>query len=597
MYRSDFTLNPKASISLSSLLNRKAQSATSVLSRPSVAAGAAGFAPATPHVIHESDLAPVIVEATDPAAVTKAVGGGRVEPLAGRFVSAHVGADDLRALMDSPAVRRLQSKKRSYPTLSAALPDVRVLKSAQGPRIVAEDGQGVLIGVVDSGFDLSHPMFRDAAGKLRVDALLDQTGNNQEFDTQTLETGWGGGTGPGADANGHGTHVASTTGGTRFQNLEGVAPGARFLLVKTDFQNTDEAVAWIFRKAGSTPCVVNMSLGRHFGSHDGTDAEERLHQSLTGPGKIIVVAAGNERNDPIHMGGRFRVAQTEEVTFDLVRQRPGEDTFAVLTVWYSQDDRFDLTLITPSGQAIAQPKIGNATHQASSTLDLEFAVKRYAPSRLIQNQISISFTGANLQPQDLRSWKLRMTCSKATVGRLDAWFHNSGFANFRSHPLVETARTIGIPATGDGCLAIASHVTRTQFDTDAGTMEDTQAVLGASSLFSSLGPTRDGRSKPDFSAPGQWVTAALAGGSEEAAREDRSLTAERLLTISGTSMATPVMTGIVALMLQKKPGLDLARVRQILQQTARHDAHNGPAQWDPAFGFGKIDVAAALDKT
>ena len=62
-----------------------------------------------------------------------------------------------------------------------------------------------------------------------------------------------------------------------------MAPAARFLLVKTDFINTDAAVSWTFRKAGPRPCVVNMSLGHHFGAHDGTDQEERLHRTLIGP--------------------------------------------------------------------------------------------------------------------------------------------------------------------------------------------------------------------------------------------------------------------------------------------------------------------------
>lgn len=161
---------------------------------------------------------------------------------------------------------------------------------------------------------------------------------------------------------------------------------------------------------------------------------------------------------------------------------------------------------------------------------------------------------------------------------------------------MENNRTVGLAATGDGCLAIASHISRTAWDSDQGPQKDQQAVIGRSSPFSSLGPTRDGRTKPDFSAPGQYLTAALAKGSESASEDLRAHTLNRLLTIEGTSMATPVVTGIVALLLQKKPNLTLAQIREVLTASARHDQHTGLTQWDPTYGFGKVDVAAALSR-
>ena len=88
----------------------------------------------------------------------------------------------------------------------------------------------------------------------------------------------------------------------------GIAPeGARFLLVKTNFLDTDrEAASWAFSKAKNRPCVINMSFGAPLqGAHDGSDVEERLHEALVGPGKLIVISAGNERHDAIHIGGLF----------------------------------------------------------------------------------------------------------------------------------------------------------------------------------------------------------------------------------------------------------------------------------------------------
>jgi subtilisin family serine protease len=594
MRQAKFSVPGKSSISLASLLGRKAGNL-----RPTVAARSAGFSGGDVDRIHETDLTSVIVEADDLDSLLQNIGNlqptEKLEKLSGEFLSGNVSTDTVARLVNSPHVLRIQSKKRSIPHLDEVFPDIGLTDSVGGSRVITEDGTGVLIGIIDSGFDLSHPAFRDDQNRLRVLGLLDQTNANREYTTAQLESSWSSGSGPGNDEDGHGTHVASIAGGTRFLNYEGIAPGAKFLLVKTDFVNTDDAVSFLFRKANGTPCVINLSLGHHWGSHDGTDVEERLHRRLSGSGKVIVVAAGNERTDNLHLGGFFFSGQSEEVTFDVLRQ-PNDPPFATITLWYDQSDSFELSLITPSGQQLPQPAMGTIDNYQSSILDLEIGVSPYLWSNSVQTQMGLNFRAATVRDRELRNWKLRLTARHAVIGRLDGWVHNSGFAVFRDHPLIEEARTIGLPATGDGCLAVASHISRASWNSDLGTTQDDRAVLKRFSPFSSLGPTRDGRWKPDISAPGQYVTAALADGSEMSGWDDRALVNQRALTIEGTSMASPVVCGVVALMLQKKPTLNLAEVHQILTETARHDAHTGPALWNPVYGFGKVDVAAALAK-
>jgi len=535
------------------------------------------------------DVASVLIEAQDDASVYESVGAGAngVEKLATGFFSATVRGEQARKLIDNPNVRRIETKKESTPHLSAVQPEIR-LTGAGGARTVTEDGSGVLIGVIDTGFDLSHPAFRDSSGKLRVAGLLDQTNGNREFTTAQLETGWANGSNPGSDENGHGTHVASIAGGTRFHNLEGVAPKAKFLLVKTDFRNTANAVVWTFQKAGAAPCAVNMSLGHHFGPHDGTTSEERLQESLTGPGKIIVVSAGNERDDNIHIGSRFTAGSSQEAVFNILR-RQNQTPGVALTAWYSQSDVFEGALITPAGQTLPLPAIGFTDRFPGST-QIEISRRLYPLGNLVQVQIVIDLP-FNAPPLALRNWKLRFNCTQASVGRLDSWFGNSGFAVFHDSPFVERARTVGMVATGKGCLAVASHIDRVTWDSDGGDQQS-NLVIGQISPFSSVGPSRDGRQKPEISAPGQFVSAALAKGSNLAGLTQRADNANRVLTIEGTSMSAPVMTGVVALMLQKKSTLTLADIRTILQNTARRDA-NAPT-WDPNFGFGKVDVAAAI---
>ena len=595
MRKVSMSIVEKASVSLSTFVGRQARAL-----RPNIATKVAGFDARDPENIDKHDTASVIIELDDPDALEK-IGqklgkNENLERLEDRYWSGEVDAGTINSLIENHNVSRIQGKKLSKPHLTEVFPDIGLAVAPNlGQRIVEEDGQNVMIGVIDSGFDLSHPIFYDTDGNLRVESLLDQEGGNRAYTNQQLVQRWKGGPGPGSDLNGHGTHVASIAGGSDYHGYGGIAPGARFLLVKTNFRDTDRAIKWIFDQAKGRPCVVNMSLGHHFGSHDGTDSEERLHRALTGPGKIIVVSAGNEQNDNIHIGGRFSQGETQEVIFDLKRQI-SDPPYVAISLWYHEIDEFEITLVSPSGQMIPMPGSGEADMYQTSVLDLEVSTRPYSYSHSVQTQISLGFRSQEVRDRDIENWKLSIKCLKANSGRIDGWFNNSGYAMFRTHKLVESRRTVGISATGDGCLAVASHVTKTKWNSDIGSNEDLVLVSGRNSPFSSLGPTRDDRWKPDISAPGQYITAALADNCELSKLDFRASVADRLLTIEGTSMSAPVITGVVALMLQKSPGLDLVNIKKILQETAKHDIHTGPEMWHPAYGFGKVNIAAALSK-
>lgn len=595
MQRSSYKVVAKASLSLASMLRRRVKKLA-----PNMAIRSAGFRGAQPNAVRKEDLVSLLLETTDESDFTKVVptlgSNESLDHLGENIYSASVSLDVAERLLKLPSVKRLQTKKKATLHLDAATTDISIRSTLSGPRVVQETGKGVLIGIVDSGFDLSHPMFRDSAGKLRVDGLLDQT-TNQQFTTAQLQAQWNGPqnpAGPGGDDDGHGTHVATIAGGTKFKGFEGVAPGARFLLVKTNFVDTANAVRWVFNKAGTKPCVINMSLGHHWGAHDGTEVEERLHERLVGRGKVIVVSAGNERADQIHIGGRFVPGSSETVGFRVLRQPPPDAPFAVVTLWYSATDTFDVELISPSGQVMSVPSTGNVDQFSSSQVDLELGRSTHAgPTPAIKVQMQLAFHSAAVSNNFLNNWKLRIRCTSATVGRIDGWFNNSGYGEFKSHALVESARTIGLPATGKGCIAVASHVTDNAWKSDDGNEIDQNVLIGRSSPFSSMGPTRDERQKPEISAPGQYLTSGLAANSTSSEATDRALNNQRLLTIEGTSMAAPMVTGAVALLLQKKRTLTADAIRGLLASAARVDAHSG-AVWNPTYGFGKLDIAKAL---
>jgi subtilisin family serine protease len=592
MEKTSFKVFDKASMSLSTVLRRQTKKL-----RPLFALRAAGFESTTTDVVKKEDMVSLLVEATEADKVMHDLGNLTAEegmrPLSDSILSARVTLSMAQQLLKHDQVVGVQTKKEYQLHLDAVPENINLIGNS-GVRTVEEKGNGVFIGIVDSGFDLSHPMFRDAAGKLRVEGLLDQTGKSpQEFTSAQLEKGWSDGTNPGKDENGHGTHVASIAGGTSFNGFEGIAPEARFLLVKTNFLDTADGVQWIFSKAGSKACVVNMSLGGHFGSHDGTSLEEMLIDQVSGPGKIVVISAGNERESNLHIGGRLLPNESQTVRFDVPGQG-GRAPEGILTLWYDPADTFTLALATPGGQELAVPAIGNVDTFSSSSVDIEIGRKTYPASNLIQVQIILSFRSTSPPPAVLNNWAVRLTCNAAVVGRIDGWFANNGFGQFRAHPLVEQARTVAMAATAKSCIALASHVSKNAWSSDAGPQQDLSVLVGRSSPFSSQGPTRDGRPKPDMSAPGQYVTAALAAGSELAGFGERAWTAKHLLTIEGTSMAAPVLTGVVALLLQKKKSLKPDDVRRILASSATSDAHVGTQGWNPTFGNGKVNVEKAI---
>ena len=443
------------------------------------------------------ELIRVLVESSTKKALEEAIGelaeDEELTTLARGAYSATLTTATLRRLVKQnvPGLS-ISTKKRTKLRLDKVARDVELVASSPAARQVTQTGKNVFIGVVDSGFDLTHPMFRDAAGKLRVEALLVQRETtcrrDQEFTAASLQAELDAGNNPGFDEDGHGTHVASIAGGTKYKSFEGVAPEARFLLVKTNFLDTDKAVSWIFSQAGSAPCVINYSLGHHFGAHDGSDAEERLYDALTGPGKIIVVSAGNERIDDMHIGGRFVAGQTQTVAFDVLPSETDDPAEAGLTLWYASADKFKFALLSPSGQEFAVPATNSGRTHSASGATIRLMRGPYDISNLVQVQIQVLFGSASPSVNRLRNWRLRCMCDVAAVGRLDGWFFNSGYAQFRNHSLVEPSRTIGLPATSRGCIAVASHVSKVKWDSDDGPQVDSRSTVGASSEFSSLGP-------------------------------------------------------------------------------------------------------------
>ncbi|MEA5559559.1 S8 family serine peptidase, partial [Nodularia spumigena] len=208
------------------------------------------------------------------------------------------------------------------------------------------------MGVLDSGIDFDNDDFSDSEGGTRIQFLreyaydaelepITKDWTKAEIDANpsavTEKDGYGSG--------GHGTHVAGSATGNGSMNADymGVAPEADIIFVKGDrSENSDEGfsdddiigVAFIFEKAAELgkPAVVNLSLGGNYGPRDGTSLSEQFLTQLTGVGKIVVAAAGNEGFDWLHSG----FSSTEEQINYATVNFPHDDVSFDVSVWLDE---------------------------------------------------------------------------------------------------------------------------------------------------------------------------------------------------------------------------------------------------------------------
>lgn len=484
----------------------------------------------------------------------------------------------------------------------------------------AYDGAGVAVGVLDSGLDYTHADFRTAGNLSRVRALLDYsigtdgaTCRPGQLDSLTCPEIDGSG------GHGHGTHVTGIAagGGRRNAAFKGMAPAADILFVKGirdaqsngGFSDADvvNGTAFMLDAAAalSRPAVVNLSLGGQVGAHDGTSLQEQFLDRFVGPGRIIVAAAGNSGFETIHAGyavqgsafndaletGMFLAGpagyvdvwapSTSNISFGLAAYDPSDITTPVyISAAAAPGQLLQGTAVTQGGTTLA-----NLVIDARTTSD---------PNNGARNVfLSIEAAPGGIDPS-LLVWTVYTFGS----GTFDMWAIGGGafFDNTIAAPnwfrVGNEAKTIGIPGTAKRILCVGAHTSKTQYvDIDGVTRVNPGTQIDTVAYFSSRGPSRDGRSLPNFTAPGSTIISSLS--KDYPAARSNILFGGGLQQQQGTSQASPHVTGIVALMLQRDPSLTPENARTILAQTATVVAGAAPN----IQGAGRVNALAALQAT
>jgi minor extracellular serine protease Vpr len=571
--------------------------------------------------------------------------GARNVVTVGSIVTAVVPLNRVQALTTNAHVSYIEIASRRKQLNNAGRIDIGADKVHSGLELPSEyKGEGVIVGVVDSGIDFSHPDFSDESGT-RIQYLLEYTQDSQlEWTKGQIDSD------PGSvtqrdldDGHGHGTHVTgSAAGGGRFNaQYTGVAPKSDIIFVKGMIGGgfSDNVVVggcqYIFTKADALgkPAVINLSLGSNFGPLDGSSLYEQALSSLTGPGKIIVAAAGNEGFDLIHAG-----AQLSDSTRNVTILLSDNASQSFLNMWYEPGvisqvaigafilDEGELVYLgstdfvevgsfmdyTPFVITIEE----NEEEQEMTLGSIGIDAQTMSDPQNGDGNILVGIAGDPQNGVDLTQVIWAVIYDSNTSGRFDMWsFGGEFWPSFIGGLGVnevpgDTHNTVGTPASSQKVISVGSYVTTNSWtnidnqtfqwqnpDPTRQTNDPVVPSIGQKSYFSSFGPTRDGRVAPDISAPGELIFSPLSSHLTEGQGYNRALVllGGQYVGSQGTSMASPHVTGVVALMLQVDPTLTYESVLDILSETAKSDSWTGTVP-NNLFGAGKIDAHAAVKK-
>jgi subtilisin family serine protease len=548
--------------------------------------------------------------------------GARVRTeVPGGFFTAYIPVSAAEQVAALAGVTRIEGAAPAELELDASVPSTgaNVLRGA-GPAFTGLNGAGVLVGDVDTGIDYGHDDFKDAGGLTRLVNIWDQTvatGPNPAgyaYGTEWTQAQINANVSTEVDVAGHGTHVMGIAGGDGSGTggavpaftYVGMAPKADLLMVKTTLQTTDilDGVAYVFGRATALGenAVCNLSLGSHYGPHDGSSAFESALSALTGPGRIIIKSAGNERGVAQH-DERFATLAGTNATMAIAGSAVNR-TIAIAG-YYNATETIDVTITTPNATVIGPISLGgiNAAYPGVATLNGQVYLENGAtvyPSGAREIYVEITpAAGQNMNG----TWTFTFTATAlgAANGEVDCWrfFQSTGSTGNFVLGNQNNEELISEPGNAVDLITTAAWATKRTWNDCNGFLLNFSGSVAVGNLaaFSSPGPTRDGRQKPDIAAPGAVIGSATSFDIIQscAAGGSTNLPDGLMHTINqGTSMAAPHVTGATALILQKYGAVTPAFVKTFLNARAKTDGFTG-AVWNKDFGNGKLFLGDMID--
>jgi subtilisin family serine protease len=577
----------------------------------------------------------ILVEG-NPAAIADAAKnhGGFLKYNQGEICSVEIPAGELVNFSKEPGIIRIGNNINNRPLNDTMKVQSGVMGARNGnsPLPHGYKGNNIIIGMIDSGIDFTHPDFKDSLGNTRILKLWDQRDPSGPSPSP-----WGYGTlWDSAQINagscthndlayyGHGTHVTGIAAGNGNSvatvDYSGVAPKADIIMVALDFSGNNspvavaDAAAYIYQQAQALgrPCVINASVGDYLGSHDGQDLQALMIDSLLlqSNGRSFVTAVGNAGSEKIHLsysltpldtnftwfvsnsgpiyiqtwadtnnfnGAHFSIGCTQDGSF-IEKGRTAFGNFQSNLNLFSYD-----SIVNSNGQRMAWiQKYGSIQGSAAS---MEFFI---IPDSTTGYNFSLQMTGTGL----FHCWSFDM--------------YGNALPNALTYPKIlfykspDTTHTVCSSfQCSDKTICVGNYVNRASWMSYTGSRTyDTTVVAGDIMFNSSIGPTRDGRIRPDITAPGandiscavlSTVPNIIASGGGPYLGVGGFHVAG-----GGSSASSPVVAGSVALYLEAYPNANFQEVKTAVTTCAHTDGFTGSILPDNSWGYGKVDAFSML---
>lgn len=468
-----------------------------------------------------------------------------VEELLAGYAILTVPEGEMTLLSEIEQIEYVEKPKSLYFQIDTGIQASCILPVTIRPPFLS--GEGVLIGIVDSGIDYAHPDFRNTDGSTKIQAIWDQSiapdaergwqspagfAVGVEFTKEQIDAATGL---PVRDVSGHGTAVAGIA--------TGVAPESELLVVKLGqprergFPRTTElmrAVTYLVKKAvaAGKPLAINLSFGNTYGSHDGTSLLERFMDNAAEVGRcVICVGSGNEGAAMGHVSGKVSEDASEPEARIELSVGTYQGAFSV-QLWKNYADVFEITLVSPGGdtfvfstEPVDEERLRRVSLQETQLLLYIGEPTPYSSQQEIyldflsqENYVNRGVWTFLLRPVRIVTGNYSMYLPSQTAVGTETRF-------FRPAPEV----TLTIPSTASKVITVGAYDT---------TYEAYADFSGRGYLLAADEAMRIGimQNKPDLAAPGVGIMTSVSGGGYG--------------QVTGTSFATPFVTGAAALMME-----------------------------------------------
>lgn len=465
-------------------------------------------------------------------------------------------------------------------------------------------GQGVLIGIIDTGVDYTNAILQYADNTTRILSIWDQTivSDNppegrmygteytREQINEALQSEDPLSIVPSTDDNGHGTMLAGISGGNQVpeSGFFGVAPDVEFAVVKLKpakqflreffyisdnavcFQETDiyQAVDYMHRLSSrlGRPMVICIALGSSQGAHDGLGTLSTYVSGISAAPRMgVVIAAGNEGNERRHYSGRVNPT----TGYDTVELNVGENEAGFsMEIWGSIPDMYSIDILTPSGEYIPRIAAGRDEHRVITFIFEETII--YVDYQILEAQSGQQLILLRFENPSQGIWRFNVYERGGLNLGFNIWLPMNEFISdstyfIRSDPYT-TILTLG--------NALNPLTVTAYNDVDSSLYQN-----------SSRGYTRTNRIKPEVAAPGVNVIGPTLDGG--------------FTTYTGTSVSAAHTAGIAALIYEwgvirgNMPSMSTIEMKNLIIRGARREAN--VVYPNPDWGYGIINIFNVFD--